>query len=333
MKQTPWTIIATAPGQLEILLYQMIGEDFWGEGTTAKSFSDDLKAAGAVSKIHLRVNSPGGNVFDGIAIYNALLSHRATVTATVDGLAASIASVIIMAASEISVAENGIVMIHNPSTLIAGDANEMRKMADTMDKVKSSMITAYRRHTKLSVEKIGVLMDAETWMSAEEAVEQGFAEKVCTPEDDEAEIAANFDLSQFRRVPRQIAARCTGVDESEQRRRKMRLRTLELHQFDLDAMRRETMARRSIEIASMRAADAAISDDLRRRLKMAARERELRAWRAADFVWEDCYIGGFRTQRLVEAVDRSAERRRLIAQREIELGKRKSPSFAVGIQL
>ncbi|HUA15870.1 MAG TPA: head maturation protease, ClpP-related [Verrucomicrobiae bacterium] len=336
MKQMPWTITATAPDQLEILLYDMIGEDWVGEGTSAKSFAQDLKDAGKVSKIHLRVNSPGGNVFDGIAIYNSLLTHGAKVTAQVDGVAASIAGVILMAASEIAMAENGMIMIHNPHTLIAGDANDMRKMADTMDKVKANMINAYRRHTVLSADEVGEMMDAETWMTAQEACDNGFADRVLDPEESDegsADVAANFDLSHFRKVPRQIAARCTRVDESEQRRRKIRLRTLELHQFDLDAMRRETMARREIEVASMRAADTAISDDLRRRLKMAARERELRAWRAADFVWEDCYIGGFRTQRLVEAVDRSCERRRLLAQREIELGRRKMPTFVVRAQL
>jgi ATP-dependent Clp endopeptidase proteolytic subunit ClpP len=336
MKQSPWTITATAPGQLEILLYDQIGQDWVGEGTSAKSFAQDLKDAGKVSKIHLRVNSPGGNVFDGIAIYNTLLTHGAKVTAQVDGVAASIAGVILMAAEEIACVENGMIMIHNPHTLIAGDANDMRRMADAMDKVKANMITAYRRHTDLSVEELGEMMDAETWMTAQESVDNGFAESVLDPDksdDNNADLAANFDLSQFRKVPRQIAARSTRVDESEQRRPKMRLRTLELHQFDVDAMRRETMARREVEIASMRAADAELSDDLRRRLTMAARARELRAWRAADFVWEDCYIGGFRTQRLVEAVDRSRERRRLLAQREIELDRRTMPHFAVCIQL
>jgi ATP-dependent protease ClpP protease subunit len=206
----PWIMTAKAGGVLEILLYEMIGQDFWtGEGTTAKSFAEDLKAAGSVSKIHLRVNSPGGNVFDGIAIYNTLLSHGAKVTAQVDGLAASIASVIIMAASEISMGDNAMMMIHNPSTVIGGDSNDMRKMADTMDKVKTSMITAYRRHTKKSIDQIGALMDAETWMTAQETVDNGFAEKVITPEGNDADVAANFGqmLAIFRKVPQQIAAR------------------------------------------------------------------------------------------------------------------------------
>jgi ATP-dependent Clp protease protease subunit len=334
--QKAWTITAKSSSKIEILLYEMIGHDFWsGEGTTAKSFAEDLKAAGpGIRKIHLRVNSPGGNVFDGLAIYNTLLAHGALVTAQVDGLSASIASVITMAASEISMGDNALMMIHNPSTAVGGDAPQMRKMAETLDKVKTSMITAYRRHTRKSVEQVGALMDAETWMTAEETVESGFAEKIITPEGDTADVAASFApvLARFRNVPRQIVARYAG-DDDDWRRRKNRQRTIERHEMELADMRRETMAMHAIEIANIRAADAAISDDLRRRLTMAARERELCAWRAADFVWEDCYIDGFRTRRLVEAVDRSAERRRLLAQREIELGRRSIPTFVVGIQL
>ena len=199
----------------------MIGQDFWtGEGTTAKSFAEDLKAAGdGIRKIHLRVNSPGGSVFDGLAIYNTLLSHGAKITASVDGLSASIASVITMAASEISMGDNAMMMIHNPSTVIGGDSNDMRKMADTMDKVKTSMITAYRRHSPKSSAEISTLMDDETWMTAEETVENGFAEKVTKPEGDEADLAANFApiLAKFRNVPQQIAARFTGATSHTKR--------------------------------------------------------------------------------------------------------------------
>ena len=204
----PWIITAKAGGALDILLYDVIGEDMFGEGTTAKSFAEDLKAAGSISKIHLRVNSPGGNVFDGIAIYNMLLSSGARVTAQVDGIAASIASVILMAASEVSMNESAMLMIHNPHfTIAGGDQNDLRKMADTLNKVKSSMIAAYRRHSTQSAEQIGALMDAETWMSAAEAKANGFIQVVT---DEDGEVAANFDLSMFQKVPAQIAARMAG---------------------------------------------------------------------------------------------------------------------------
>lgn len=232
--KTPWTFTAKAGGELEVLLYDEIGADLFGEGQTAKAFAEDLKAAGSVSKIHLRVNSPGGSVFEGLAIYNTLLSHGATVTAQVDGIAASIASVIIMAASKISIAANGIIMIHNPHVMTAGDADDMRKMAETLDKVKSSMISAYMRHAKKSKNQIGSLMDAETWMSASEAIDAGFAEEVTNPDDGNVQDMAAHFISKFSNVPAQIAARLRaprpepsrGVTEEERSRLAQRVELL-----------------------------------------------------------------------------------------------------------
>jgi ATP-dependent Clp protease, protease subunit len=292
MKNKFWTMTAKASGELEILLYEMIGQDFWtGEGTTAKSFAEDLKAAGSVSRIHLRMNSPGGNVFDGLAIYNTLLSHGAKVTAQVDGLAASIASVIIMAASEISMGDNAMMMIHNPSTLIAGDSNEMRKMADTMDKVKTSMITAYRRHTTKSTEQIGALMDAETWMTADETVDNGFAEKVITPKGDHADVAANFGqvLAKFRKVPQQIAARCAGDDDDDRlRRSRLRALTLQRHEDEEAESRTLRMETYALQVRNMNEAERLKpSADQRRRATMAAREPEREAIRLALLPDED----------------------------------------------
>lgn len=197
MQKKPWSISAKAGGAIEILLYDQIGADFFGEGTSAKDFANDLKAQAPVSQINLRINSPGGNVFDGLAIYNTLLNHGAKITATVDGIAASIASVIAMAASELSMAETSILMIHNPHTVAMGDSAAMRKLAETMDTVKASMVNAYQRHTKLSAEEIGALMDDETWMSAEEAQSKGFANSIIK----QPAIAASFDLSKFQHVP------------------------------------------------------------------------------------------------------------------------------------
>jgi len=286
MKNKFWTMTAKAGGELEILLYEMIGQDFWtGEGTTAKSFAEDLKAAGdGIRKIHLRVNSPGGNVFDGLAIFNTLLSHGAKVTAAVDGIAASIASVIVMAASEISMNDNAMMMIHNPAAMIGGDSNAMRKMAETLDKVKASMTTAYRRHTDLSVTEIGALMDAETWMTAQETVDNGFAETV-TPEEDARDVAANFGqvFAKFRNVPRQIAARCASGGDDSERRRASRLReqTLEMHEMQEADSRAGTLATRAQQLSDMRAAPEP-SEDLQHRRTLARMERELQAMRLAD---------------------------------------------------
>lgn len=280
----PWTMTAKAGGELEILLYEMIGTDLWtGDGITAKKFAEDLKAAGSVSKIHLRVNSPGGSVFDGLAIYNTLLSHGAKITAQVDGLAASIASVIVMAASEISMGSNAMMMIHNPSTVIGGDSNDMRKMAETMDKVKTSMIAGYRRHTTKSVEQVGALMDAETWWTAAETVDNGFAEKVITPEGDDADVAAAVRapiFAHFRHVPPRIAALAApdGDDERRRRRRLTEIHT-ESHEMFLADSRARTLETHALQIDAINArATAEPSEDLKHRRAMARNDAELKAW-------------------------------------------------------
>src|SRR5512147_67823 len=204
----PWTIEAKADGLLDILMYEPIGQDiFSADGLTAKAFAEDLAAAGKINHIHLRINCVGGQVFDGLAIYNQLVTHPAKVTAQVDGIAASIASVILMAADEIDMAENSMLMIHNPHSFAAGDSQELRKMADTMDKVKGQMIRAYQRHTKLGEGEVSALMDAETWLTAEEAVAHGFANQVSAEEKMVAVFACDAMFGKFRKTPARIAAR------------------------------------------------------------------------------------------------------------------------------
>jgi ATP-dependent Clp endopeptidase proteolytic subunit ClpP len=204
----PWRIEARADNNsLEIFLYDEIGD--YGTGITAKAFTEDLRNAGPVDSINLHVNSPGGSVFDGISIYNSLLNSGAKVTATVDGLAASIASVIVMAASKIFMARNAMLMIHNPHMALSGESGDFKKMAETMDKVKGSIVMAYQRHSNLTPAEIGSMMNDETWMTAQEAVAHGFADEII--EDAQGlPIAAKADLSKFRNVPVQlIAARLT----------------------------------------------------------------------------------------------------------------------------
>jgi ATP-dependent Clp protease protease subunit len=201
----PWKFAATASGELVIYLYDFIGEDLLG-GTSAKMFQEELSAAGDVRSITLRVNSAGGSAFDGITMFNALVSHPARVTAQVDGLAASIASTICMAATEIAMADNAALMIHNPYVGLVGDAAEMRRMAGALDNMKKSMISAYQRHTPKSAKEISAMMDAETWMSAQEAQDAGFCETILTP-DEPVAMAASVDLSRFRNIPPAFAAR------------------------------------------------------------------------------------------------------------------------------
>ena len=194
-----WRIVNEADSDsAEILIYDRIGEGwFEDDGVSAKSFSRELKGIPNGKPINVRINSMGGNVFDGLAIYNQLAERRESVTVTVDGIAASIASVIALAGSTLVMPENAQLMIHDPSGMVMGDAREMRKMADILDTAKASLVSVYREKTGLPVARIEAMMSDETWMTGQQAVDQGFADEVSSP----MAIAASFDLSCFRRVP------------------------------------------------------------------------------------------------------------------------------------
>ncbi len=157
-------------------------DDYWGFGVTAKGFIDQLsKLPDAVRTIRLHVNSPGGDVFAALNIANALRDQRATkgrtVETVVDGLAASAASLLIMAGDPIRISDNGLVMIHQPWSVALGNAGEMRKMAETLDKLRDTIVATYRWKSQLSAEELIGLMDAETWMDADEAIARGFADE------------------------------------------------------------------------------------------------------------------------------------------------------------
>ena len=154
---------------VEISIYDEIGD----YGTSAKNFIEEVKNV-SDRDITLRINSVGGSVFDGLAIYNTLRSHRGYVNIKIEGLAASISTVIAMAGDNIEMSENGFFMIHNPFGQSAGEATDMRKTADLLDKIKSEIIEIYLKKTNLSAEVLSELMDKETWLSSQEAVEFGF---------------------------------------------------------------------------------------------------------------------------------------------------------------
>ena len=177
---------ASDPTVAEIHIIDFIGDwldDFFGFGVTAKSFVDELsKLPDAVKTIKVHINSPGGDVFAALNIANALreqASKGREVETVIDGLAASAASIIAMAGQRVRMADNALLMIHNPWTVGIGNAAEMRKTAETLDTVRDTIIATYRWHATLDEKDIADLMDAETWMEADEAIGWGFAtEKV-----------------------------------------------------------------------------------------------------------------------------------------------------------
>ena len=200
---------AKANGTAEVLIYGPIGEDWYGNGVTAKQFRDDLKSAGDVSEIVVRVNSPGGEVFDGIAIYNELRAHKARKIVQVDGYAASIATVIAMAGDEIVLGTGTAMMIHGPSTFAWGPADTMRETADMLDKVAVGMVDAYARFNKtLAREDIEALMTGgDHWYTAAEAIKAGFATRMAEEQEptDSTEATSAFKKA-FAQVREQFSA-------------------------------------------------------------------------------------------------------------------------------
>ena len=181
-----------------VYLYDEIG---WF-GIEAEKFVKDLNNIKAET-IHLRVNSPGGSVFDGTTIYNAVKQHKSKIIAHVDGLAASIVSVIIMGADEVQMAENAFVMIHEPWSIVMGNAEGMRHEADLLDKVRDTIAKTYMNKSGKDRDEINAMMNAETWLNAQEALEAGFIDSIYDEKLEKAEVTL-FDLSVFNRVPEQL---------------------------------------------------------------------------------------------------------------------------------
>lgn len=176
----------------EVTIYDEIGA--WG--ITASEFSKDLQSVTA-KKISLHINSPGGDVFDGLAILNALRQHPANVDVTIDGLAASAASFIAMAGDSIKIAPQAMVMIHDASGVVVGNADDMLDMADLLDKTSNNIAAVYAQRTGGTVEDWRAAMKTETWYSDQEAVDAGLADEILQTGQDAPE-----DVSPVRLVAR-----------------------------------------------------------------------------------------------------------------------------------
>jgi len=191
-----YTIRAQAQTQAvgaEVLIYDEIG----AYGVSAKGFLAELGALPDATPLALRINSPGGSVFDAVAIYNAIKRHSGTVTVWIDGIAASAASYIAMAGDEVVMPENAFLMIHDPAGMVMGTAVEMRAMAEALDKIKGSLLQGYAAKSGRSPEEIAPLMAAETWLDAKDALDLGFVDRIAEP----VRIAARFDVGRFRNAP------------------------------------------------------------------------------------------------------------------------------------
>jgi ATP-dependent protease ClpP protease subunit len=204
-------------GTLEMLVYGEIVDmptlsmlEDWGYPTdgliSATSVKKQIDAAGTFSRIRVRINSPGGDAFEGIAICNLLRAQGKPIETCIDGIAASSASIIAMAGDVRTAGHNAMMMIHNAWSVACGDAVEMRKMADILDKISESIAQTYVDRTGKTMAEIKALMDAETWMSADDCVRDGFATAIAEPATDESDkamaMARGFRaLNKMKHVP------------------------------------------------------------------------------------------------------------------------------------
>jgi len=195
-----------------ISVYDVIGYDYWtGEGVTAKRISAALRNMGA-GPVTVNINSPGGDMFEGLAIYNLLREHKGEVTTKVLGLAASAGSIVAMAGDKVQIARAGFLMIHNAWVIAIGNRNDLRETADYLEPFDRAMADIYAARTGEDIKAMQKLMDAESWIGGSAAVEDGFADELL-PSDQVENKDGKAKASAVRRM--EAALRASGMPKSE----------------------------------------------------------------------------------------------------------------------
>ena len=170
-----WRNLAEGEPARVLELYGTIAEESWfDDDVTPKMFHDELFSG--TGDVIIWINSPGGDCVAASQIYSMLMDYQGKITVKIDGIAASAASVVAMAGTEVLMAPTALMMIHNPATVAFGDHTDMKKAIEMLDQVKESIINAYEIKTGLARDKLSRLMDSETWMNANKAIEMGFAD-------------------------------------------------------------------------------------------------------------------------------------------------------------
>lgn len=218
-----------AATEATLYIYDVI--DAWW-GVSALEVAPIVAALDPATTLHVRVNSPGGDVFEGRAIRTALQQFKGKTIGHIDGWAASAATTIVDACDEIEIAEGGFYMIHNGWTIALGNRHEMRKTADLLEKVDAAIVSDYAKRTGLDVAQLAQWMDAETWFNADEAVEHGFANRLATlPEKEAANQAGRkWNLSAYANAPKPTADE-PGLDHQVAQQMQMNRNRLRLFQI------------------------------------------------------------------------------------------------------
>lgn len=192
--------------QVEIFIYDVIGWPFV-DAFELVNYLSGIKGG----TITVRINSPGGDVFDGMAIYHALQQSKARVVTRIEGLASSIASVVSLGGSEVQARKGAMMMIHEPWTVLAGNQHELREVADVLDKISGNLLDAYYDKTGQGKRELKEMMKNETWFTAKEAKERGLVDTIV----DASAAKARFDLSMFANAPDGIGGDKAGRDLNE----------------------------------------------------------------------------------------------------------------------
>jgi Protease subunit of ATP-dependent Clp proteases len=190
-----WNWIKNEDGSRTLYLNGAIAEESWfGDEITPKQFKSELVSG--EGDIDIWINSPGGDCIAASQIYNMLMDYKGNVTVKIDGIAASAASVIAMAGTTVKVSPTSLMMIHNPLTVAIGDSTEMKKAIQMLDEVKESIINAYELKTGQPRAKLSKLMDGETWLNANKALELGFADEMLFDEREVCDDVMNYSFSR-----------------------------------------------------------------------------------------------------------------------------------------
>lgn len=212
-------IRALERGDNVITMFDIVGEDFWsGGGVTAKKVAAQLRAIGG--PVEVQINSPGGDMFEGIAIYNVLREHPHAVTIKVMGMAASAASIIAMAGDTVEIGAASFLMIHNCWVLAMGNRHDMRETADFLEPFDAAMVDVYAARSGQKAEDIAKWMDAETFMSGSQAIERGFADALLSADTlttDEKAKASDRQINELRAMELQLVS--AGLTRTQARDR------------------------------------------------------------------------------------------------------------------
>ncbi len=198
MKRKFWNWVRDDTGRTLHLNGEISDETWYGDEVTPQLFREELEAG--EGDITVWINSPGGDVFAAAQIYNLLMDYKGHVTVKIDGLAASAASVIAMAGTEVLMSPVAMMMIHNPMTVAIGDSQEMQRAIEMLAEVKESIINAYELKSGLSRSKLSRLMNAESWFNAKKAIELGFADQILFKEEAAEEPNEAFEAVLFSRA-------------------------------------------------------------------------------------------------------------------------------------